>query len=105
MANPELKWRQGENFLHQNVVLQKKLLNTAVKLLKPNGILVYSTCSLYPEEGEYQVRQIINKLRPVDILQWTSPSYKIEGSSLPGTGRLFPSVHHTQGFFIAKFQK
>lgn len=105
LVNPELKWRQGENFLHQNVVLQKKLLIKAIKLLKPNGILVYSTCSLYPEEGEYQIREIIDKLMPLDILQWTSPSYKIEGLPLPGTGRLFPSTHRTQGFFIGKFKK
>ena len=105
LSNPELKWRQGEKFLHQNVVLQKKLLAKAVKLLKPHGILVYSTCSLYPEEGEYQVSEIIKKLKPLNILKWTLPSYKINGSEIPGTGRLFPSIHKTQGFFIAKFQK
>ena len=74
-------------------------------MLKPNGILVYSTCSLYPEEGEYQIRERLNKLEPLDISQWTSPSYKIEGSPLPGSGRLFPSIHGTQGFFIGKFKK
>jgi len=105
LANPELKWRQSDKFLHQNVVLQKKLLNTAIKMLKPNGILVYSTCSLYPEEGEYQVRERLNSIKPLDISQWTSPSYNIDGSPLPGTGRLFPSIHHTQGFFIGKFKK
>ena len=105
LSNPELKWRQGEKFLHQNVVLQKKLLAKAIKLLKPHGILVYSTCSLYPEEGEYQVSEIIKKLKPLNILKWTLPSYKINGSEIPGTGRLFPSIHKTQGFFIAKFQK
>jgi 16S rRNA (cytosine967-C5)-methyltransferase len=105
LANPELKWRQSDKFLHQNVVLQKKLLNTAIKMLKPNGVLVYSTCSLYPEEGEYQVRERLNSIKPLDISQWTSPSYNIDGSPLPGTGRLFPSIHHTQGFFIGKFKK
>ena len=105
LSNPELKWRQNEEFLHQNVVLQKKLLEKAIEMLKPDGILVYSTCSFYPEEGEYQVREIINKLKPLNIQKWTLPSYKINGSEIPGTGRLFPSIHKTQGFFIAKFQK
>jgi len=105
LANPELKWRQGEKFLYQNVVLQKKLLLRAIKLLKPKGILVYSTCSLYPEEGEHQILEVINQLKPLDVLKWTNPSYKISGSEIPGTGRLFPSIHKTQGFFIGKFKK
>ena len=105
LKSPELKWRQNENFLHQNTVLQKKLLKSAIKLLKPDGILVYSTCSLYPEEGEYQILDNLDKLQPLPLPSWFSPSYKIEDSTLPGTGRLFPSTHQTQGFFIGKFKK
>ncbi len=105
LVNPELKWRQNEKFLRQNSVLQEKLLETALKLLKPNGILVYSTCSLYPEEGEYQILEFIDQLEPMDLPKWFSPSYKINNKLVHGTGRLFPSVHHTQGFFIGKFKK
>lgn len=105
LINPELKWRQNEKFLHQNTVLQKKLFESALKLLKPNGILVYSTCSLYPEEGEYIIMNFQDYLEPQNLPKWFSPSYNIEGSVLPGTGRLFPSIHHTQGFFIGKFKK
>lgn len=105
LANPELKWRQNKKFLHQNVILQKKLLENALKMLKPYGILVYSTCSLYPEEGEYQILDFMNYLEPLGLPKWFSPSYKIDNNIIPGTGRLFPSVHHTQGFFIGKFKK
>lgn len=105
LKSPELKWRQSENFLHQNTVLQKKLLKSAIKLLKPDGILVYSTCSLYPEEGEFQILDNLDKLQPLPLPSWFSPSYEIEDSILPGTGRLFPSTHQTQGFFIGKFKK
>ncbi len=105
LANPELKWRQNEKFLHQNVVLQKKLLESALNLLKPNGILVYSTCSFYPEEGELQILNFKDQLEPLDLPKWFSPSYKIENKLIKGTGRLYPSVHHTQGFFIGKFKK
>ncbi len=105
LRSPELKWRQSEKFLHQNTTLQKKLLKSAIKLLKPNGILVYSTCSLYPEEGEFQILNHLDKLQPLPLPSWFSPSYKIEDSILPGTGRLFPSTHQTQGFFIGKFKK
>jgi len=106
-TNPELKWRQNEKFLHQNVELQKKLLESAINVLKPNGILVYSTCSLYPEEGEYQILNFLDKLEPLSLPNWFSSSYTIDDSRgpVPGTGRLFPSIHHTQGFFVGKFKK
>ncbi|UCC18940.1 MAG: RsmB/NOP family class I SAM-dependent RNA methyltransferase [Promethearchaeota archaeon] len=105
LRNPELKWRQNEKFLQQNLTLQKKLLDSALKLLKPKGILLYCTCSLYPEEGEYQILNYLDRFDPLDLPDWISPSYKIENRTIPGTGRLFPSIHHTQGFFIGKFKK
>ena len=104
-TNPELKWRQNEGFLHQNLVLQEKLLKNAINLLKPSGILVYSTCSLYQEEGELQVLKFLNQLKPMELPNWFTPSYKIDSQYIPGTGRLFPATHHTKGFFIAKFKK
>jgi 16S rRNA (cytosine967-C5)-methyltransferase len=104
-TNPELKWRQNEGFLHQNIVLQEKLLKSAITLLKHSGILVYSTCSLYPEEGEYQVLKILKHLKPMELPKWFSPSYKVDDQQIPGTGRLFPVNHNTKGFFIAKFKK
>ncbi len=105
LATPELKWRQNRGFLQQNIILQKKLLENALNLLKPDGVLVYSTCSLYPEEGEYQILEFVDHLKPLDLPNWFSPSYKINDKFIQGTGRLFPSIHHTQGFFIGKFKK
>ncbi|MDD1776915.1 MAG: RsmB/NOP family class I SAM-dependent RNA methyltransferase [Candidatus Helarchaeota archaeon] len=105
LANPELKWRQNKKFLQQNCYFQQKLLESAIDILKPHGTLVYSVCSLYPEEGETQLLKFKDHLKPLDLPKWVSPSYKIGDSSLEGMGRLFPASHHTQGFFLAKLQK
>jgi len=105
LANPALKWRQNKKFLQQNCYFQQKLLESAINTLKPHGILVYSVCSLFPDEGESQILKFKDRLKPLDLPNWISPSYKIDESSLEGMGRLFPAIHHTQGFFIAKFQK
>jgi len=105
LTQPELKWRQNSEFLHQNVVLQEKLIHNGLKLLKPGGTIVYSTCSLYPEEGELQIMKFLNDLEPLKIPKWLSPCYKINNLQIEGAGRLFPSIHKTQGFFIAKFKK
>ena len=105
LAHPELIWRQNEDFLRQNSFLQTKLINKGISLLRPNGTLVYSTCSLYPEEGELQVLNCLASMEPLELPKWFSPSYTINNLELKGTGRLFPSIHNTQGFFIAKFKK
>ncbi|MFX1293326.1 MAG: RsmB/NOP family class I SAM-dependent RNA methyltransferase [Promethearchaeota archaeon] len=105
LTNPVLKWRQNKSFLEQNCHFQFKLLEAALHILKPRGILVYSTCSLYPEEGELQILRHLDMLKPLKLPDWLSPSYKIDNNVIAGTGRLFPAVHHIKGFFIAKFEK
>lgn len=105
LTTPELKWRQNHEFLNQNLTLQEKLLDSAIKMLKPGGILVYSTCSLYPEEGELQIQKFQDHLVPQHLPSWISKAFEIEGQQFPGCGRLFPSIHMTQGFFMAKFKK
>ena len=103
--NPELKWKQSKYFLKTTTTLQEKLLATTLKYLKPNGILVYATCSLYAEEGEMQIIKFIDDLVPMNLPDWFSKSYKINGNYIRGTGRLFPAIHHSQGFFMGKFKK
>jgi len=105
LLNPDLKWRQNERFLHQNILIQEKLIKTALTYIKENGIIVYSTCSLYPEEGEQQIMKFKKFLEPLTIPKWFSQSYRINNHALKGTGRLFPAVHKTQGFFVGKFKK
>lgn len=105
--NPELKWRQNERFLQRNIRLQEQLLVSAFNLLKIGGTLVYSTCSLYPEEGEYQIQKIkSDKVRLEEIPSWIPSSYqKINGFPQKGTGRFLPAEHDTNGFFLAKLTK
>jgi 16S rRNA (cytosine967-C5)-methyltransferase len=104
-SNPELKWRQNYSFLHQNITLQEKLLRSALKMLKPKGKLIYSTCSLYPYEGEFQIQKFLDFMEPLPLPDYFSASYEINGNIIKGTGRLFPSIHSSKGFFIAKFRK
>lgn len=104
-SNPELKWRQNRSFLYQNIILQEKLLNSAINMLKTNGILVYSTCSLYAEEGELQIQKVLDRLTPIKLPEFFSPSYKIDKTKIDGTGRLFPAIQKTKGFFVGKFKK
>ncbi|TFF97872.1 MAG: RsmB/NOP family class I SAM-dependent RNA methyltransferase [Promethearchaeota archaeon] len=104
-SNPELKWRQNPSFLHQNTILQQKLLSSAIRMLKPNGTLIYSTCSLYAEEGEMQIQRVLDQLSPQKLPKIFNHSYELNGKHILGSGRLFPAVHNSKGFFVGRFKK
>jgi 16S rRNA (cytosine967-C5)-methyltransferase len=56
---PEARWRLRPDDLPQLVALQKRLLHTAVQYVRPGGIVVYSTCSIEPEENQQVVESVL----------------------------------------------
>ena len=58
---PDIKWRRKPKHLETIVDLQKSILNHVHKFVKPNGVLVYATCSLEEEEN-WQVVEAFLKL-------------------------------------------
>ena len=87
--NPEIRWRISEPDIHELAAKQKLFLNHAVRVLKPGGQLVYSTCSVEPDENEEVVRDFLQNNRRVEQL---------------GTTRTWPHREGTDGFFIASFR-
>ena len=90
--------------------MQKKLFKSAYNALKPNGTLVYSTCTLNKEENEYILDWALNnfnlKLIPVNIeIKEGIPAFN-EGldKSLKNAIRILPSKN-MEGFFVSKFIK
>ena len=57
--NPEIKWRLTENDLQVLAAKQRLLFDNALSWLAPGGRLVYSTCSLEPEENQAVVEQVL----------------------------------------------
>ena len=57
--HPDVAWLRQESDIAPLAALQKRLLQKAVALLKPGGILVYCTCSLEPEEGEAAISALL----------------------------------------------
>jgi 16S rRNA (cytosine967-C5)-methyltransferase len=57
--HPDIPWLKRETDLPALTMLQRRLLDNAIALLKPGGTLVYCTCSLEPEEGADQVRELL----------------------------------------------
>src|SRR5699024_7387489 len=59
--NPDMKWRQSPEGIAEFVDLQQRILQSAARCVAPGGRLVYSTCSILPEENEAQIEAFLAK--------------------------------------------
>jgi 16S rRNA (cytosine967-C5)-methyltransferase len=60
--HPDVAWTKTPEDLRKLAALQRRLLDKAASLLKPGGRLVYSVCSLEPEEGEQQINEVLARM-------------------------------------------
>lgn len=111
--HPDAKWRLSEQALETRKNEQQTVLESAVKYLKPEGRLVYVTCSLLEEENEDQQAELMKnnptlKPRPVgEIWDKSGNDQKETPPAINGTETsltLTPARHETDGFFIAALQ-
>lgn len=64
--HPDAAFLKGPDSIGQLATLQRKLIDHAIRMLRPGGLLVYSTCSLEPEEGPDQIRRLLLIDAPVE---------------------------------------
>lgn len=109
--NPEIKWRLTAEDLRDLQSRQKAILRAAMRHVAHGGRLVYSTCSLEPEENEdviaaclpgsgfrlAPVRDELLRLRQSGDLVWNEMDHLVSGDFL----RTIPGVHPCDGFFAA----
>jgi len=102
--HPDARWRLKVSDIAVMAALQKSILRAAAKVVKIGGLLIYSTCSLEPEENDEQVDAFLAansgwKLEP-------PPEDAVAGDVLDG-GRLrvLPQRHGTDGAFAARLRR
>lgn len=110
----EKNWfkKRSLNNIKQRAELQKQILENMINLLEKNGQLIYSTCSLEPEEDEMIIDWALNnfeiKLEDIKTIGdngITNPFGTRLNSQIKKTRRLWPYKTKTQGFFVAKLVK
>ncbi len=86
--------------------LQAEILNRAAEMVRPGGVLQYSTCTLRPEENE-QIAAAFLASHPEFTPRLLPLPTCFEKAGLPPSHQitLFPHIHNTDGFFIASFRK
>ena len=114
--HPEIRWKLREEDLRDLHERQAQLLKNALPHLAPNGRLVYSTCSLEPEENELVVREVLREAgdvftiaKPLDvldhILQPAVRASSIVDVAWTASSALFRLENGTDGFFAAVVQQ
>ena len=66
--HPDVARNKTQEDVAKLAALQQRLLDNAVSLVRPGGLIVYSTCSLQPEEGERQIARLLGNGAPVERL-------------------------------------
>jgi 16S rRNA (cytosine967-C5)-methyltransferase len=95
--NPDMRARFSPNDLCELLSVQEEILESACKLVKSKGRIIYATCSILKEENDDQVKKFLGKHPEF--------SYGNVGSFPEGLLRLSPFKHFTDGFFAAVLKK
>jgi 16S rRNA (cytosine967-C5)-methyltransferase len=109
--NPDLKWRQSAAGVQEMALKQAAILQSAARLLKSGGRLVYATCSVLPEENEAIAQAFSDAnpdFQPLEVGEVLT-QLKVPGAEMLCNGgdsgqrylRLWPHLHQTDGFFAA----
>jgi 16S rRNA (cytosine967-C5)-methyltransferase len=113
--NPDLKWRQSPEAVTELTAKQAAILDSAARLLKSGGRLVYATCSILPAENEAIAAAFSRAhadFEAVDVSEELTRLKVPQAPALchgPVTGgeylRLWPHRHGTDGFFAAVWRR
>ncbi|WP_166238108.1 16S rRNA (cytosine(967)-C(5))-methyltransferase RsmB [Paenibacillus turpanensis] len=107
---PDMKWTKKEADITDICSVQDEILQRIHGLLKPGGVLVYSTCTTEPEENERRIREFLQE-HPDFALDDISPYLPADvlaaAGCEPGSGMLQILPHHTHsdGFFMARLKR
>lgn len=100
--HPDIKLLRRASDIAQLVNQQKKILSALWPLLKPGGLLLYSTCSIFKDENERQMEWFVENHdkcteRSLKSVQW--------GEECSFGRQILPGEHNMDGFFYACLQK
>jgi 16S rRNA (cytosine967-C5)-methyltransferase len=104
--HPDARWRVRPEDPLELRALQLSILHRSADLLKPGGLLVYSTCTLLPEENEDVVRSFVDARSDFRVAECKSaPEHLATLLDAEGFMRCLPHIHGMDGFFAAPLER
>lgn len=108
-GKPDIKYNKQETDIHQLATIQLDILDHVAPLLKKDGLLIYSTCTMDVDENENVVKQFLEKHSDYKIDEGFFDDLPANIKDSPGlteTGiQLFPQTFQTDGFFLTRLIK
>ena len=104
--NVKIKTTFTQKLIEKSIALQAALLKKAIKLLKPGGEMVYSTCSVLSSENEEILEKMLSD-KNIDVIpiQFSGmDELPMLPAKIPGTLSIYPNSYY-EGFFIARIKK
>ncbi len=102
----DIKYNMTQEMLSQLPEMQREILSTVWRYVKPGGILVYSTCTIRREENEENAKWFLENFpfTAEDISGRVRQIPQAE-TAVEGFLQLLPGIHETDGFFIGVFRR
>ena len=100
-GKPDARYAKSDAMIQSLSALQGRILEACAGYVRPGGCLLYATCTLLERENEAVVEDFLSG----------HPDFFLESFTLPGVGEskgmltLWPHIHGTDGFFMAKLRK
>lgn len=102
---PDIKYTKREEDLESLQTIQLSILNNAVQLLKQDGRLVYSTCTVDRSENEGTVQAFLKEHPEMNLVPIENLPTQLEAKQQDGMLQVFPQDIGSDGFFVAAFVK
>lgn len=104
---PEIKLNRSEKDIKDLRELQKQIINIAKQYVKVGGVLLYSTCTIEPEENINLINEFLEENSNFKLVSFEDEFSCKEDLHTVNQGyiQLFPNIHGTDGFFIGKMRR
>lgn len=101
----DIKYHVSEEGLKQLKELQREILSVVWQYVKKGGVLIYSTCTVNPDENEENVKWFTENypFQTENLSPFLPECLKEEGKT--GMLQLLPGIHETDGFFLARLRR
>jgi 16S rRNA (cytosine967-C5)-methyltransferase len=96
---PDIRYSKTDADITALVEIQKDILSSCARYVKPGGVLVYATCTISRRENEAQIDAFLRAYIEFELEE--IPISLVNGGQI----QLLPHVHHTDGFYIARMRR
>ncbi|HEX5620573.1 MAG TPA: 16S rRNA (cytosine(967)-C(5))-methyltransferase RsmB [Solirubrobacteraceae bacterium] len=104
-SRPDARWRKQPHDVDELGQLQRRILDRGAEVVRPGGIMVYSTCTISPRENERQIEAFLGRHADFQLTDMPSDLPVWDHPTVPRVRQTFPHRDGTDGFFIARLRR